>query len=59
MSNRQIVSYQILIVIMVTDEITPNEVQSKKAAKKLAAKADKAAKVSKYPSDESQKIMKM
>lgn len=31
---------------MVTDEITPNEVQSKKAAKKLAAKADKAAKVS-------------
>lgn len=43
---------------MVTDEITPNEVQSKKAAKKLAAKADKAAKVSKHPSDESQKIMK-
>lgn len=42
---------------MVTDEITPNEVQSKKAAKKLAAKADKAAKVS--TSDESQKIMKM
>lgn len=27
------------------DEINPNEVQSKKAAKKLAAKADKAAKV--------------
>lgn len=46
MSYRQIVSYHILIVIMVTDEITPNEVQSKKAAKKLAAKADKAAKVS-------------
>jgi aspartyl-tRNA synthetase len=32
---------------MVTDEINPNEVQSKKAAKKLAAKADKAAKVRK------------
>lgn len=30
---------------MVTDEATPNEAQSKKAAKKLAAKADKAAKV--------------
>lgn len=30
--------------IMVTEELTPNEVQSKKAAKKLAAKADKAAK---------------
>jgi hypothetical protein len=30
---------------MVTEELTPNEVQSKKAAKKLAAKAEKAAKV--------------
>lgn len=32
---------------MVTEELTPNEVQSKKAAKKLAAKAEKAAKVEK------------
>jgi hypothetical protein len=30
---------------MVVEEVTANEVQSKKAAKKLAAKAEKAAKV--------------
>jgi hypothetical protein len=37
---------------MVTDEINPNEVQSKKAAKKLAAKAEKAAKVRQIASNE-------
>lgn len=53
---RQIVPLNLFLIIssyqfrseeetMVTEELTPNEVQSKKAAKKLAAKAEKAAKV--------------